>query len=246
MERTSAVLAACAVAAWFGSAPAVGQTPASESRPGDVPTYTNARVVSIDVLDRTFVIRQSDGVRQTVELDDSVGGFGDVRVGDEVILELRGEPGRPRASSITRSVASPARATRSAGPLAPLPGPSRQSAADAFTRQVADLAAEAARVDRLWSAFRSSCGADVGGQYDGGREWFSLWANDVRADLSSGYCRDLYNQIVGAGEAVMRGMARAEDAARRSLQPGDIRDARQRYSMDWDGWNRPAPERQPL
>jgi len=53
-------------------------------------------------------------------------------------------------------------------------------------------------------------------------------------------------QIVGLGEPVMRGMAQAEDAARRSLSPGEMRDVRLRYSMDWDGWGRPAPERQPL
>jgi hypothetical protein len=71
-------------------------------------------------------------------------------------------------------------------------------------------------------------------------------ANDVRADLSNGTCRDLYNQIVGLGETVKRGMAGAEDAARRSLSPGEIRDVRLRYSMDWDGWALPAPERQRL
>lgn len=44
----------------------------------------------------------------------------------------------------------------------------------------------------------------------------------------------------------MRGMAQAEDAARRSLPPGTIRAVRLRYAMDWDEWGRPAPERQPL
>jgi hypothetical protein len=246
MTRTSAVIAGVAVAALFAATAARAQTVAATARPGEVPMYTNARVVSINALDRTFVVRQADGVQQTVELDHTVAGFGDVRVGDEVILALRGEPGRPRASSILRSVTSPPRRTEAPGPLAPLPGGSPQAAAEAFTRQVADLATEAARVDRLWSAFRTTCNASVGGGYEGAREWFSLWANDVRADLSNGYCRDLYNQIVGLGETVMRGMARAEDAARRSLAPGDIRDARQRYSMDWDGWSRPAPGRQPL
>lgn len=239
MKPTSAVLGGWMLAACGAAAAAAAQS-------GGTPTYTNARVVSINALDRTFVIRQADGAQQTVELDDSVGGMGDVTVGDEVILTLRGEPGRPRVSALTKSTATPARATPAPRPLAPTGSPAPEAAAEAFARQVADLALEASRVDRLWSAFRTSCDASVGGRYEGAREWFGLWANDVRADLSNGYCRDLYNQIVGLGETVKRKMAGAEDSARRSLSPGEIRDVRLRYSMDWDGWDRPAPERQRL
>jgi hypothetical protein len=239
MKRMSAVLAGCILAACCAAA-------AAAQPAGGTPTYTNARVVTINALDRTFVIRQADGTQQTVELDDNVAGFGEVRVGDEVILALRAEPGRPRASSIRKSTASAPSRTAPAGPGPLAPASGAVAATDAFARHVADLAAEADRVDRLWSAFRTTCDATVGGRYEGGREWFGLWANDVRADLSNGTCRDLYNQIVGLGETVKRGMTGAEDAARRSLSPGDIRDVRLRYSMDWDGWALPAPERQRL
>jgi len=237
MKRTSAVLGVWMVAACCAAATA--QTTGT-------PTYTNARVVSINALERTLVIRRADGTQQTVQLDDSLAGFGDVRVGDEVILTLRAQPGWPRVSAITKSTVTPSRGTPAARPLPPAASEASQAAVDAFARQVADLAVEANRVDRLWSGFRATCDATVGGRYEGGREWFGLWANDVRADLSNGYCRDLYNQIVGLGENVKRGMAGAEDAARRSLSPGDIRDVRLRYSMDWDGWTLPAPERQRL
>jgi len=223
MECTSAVLGGWMLVAGGVSAAAAAQG-------GGTPTYTNVRVVSIDTLDRTLVVRQADGARQRVELDDNVAGFGDVRVGDEVILTLRGEPGRPRVSAITRSTATPSGETPAPRPLAPAAGEAADAAADAFARQVAELAAEANRVDRLWSGFRSTCDARVGGRYEGAREWFGLWANDVRADLSNGYCRDLYNQIVGLGETVKRGMAGAEESARRSLSPGDIRDVRLRQT----------------
>ena len=239
MKSTSAVLGAwIVVVCWAGFAAA--QT-------GAIPTYTNARVVSINTLERTLVIRQADGTQRTVQLDDSVGGVGDVRVGDEVILGLREQPGWPRVTVITKSTtATPSRGPVSRRPPAPTAAETSPGVSDAFARQVAALSADADRVDRLWSAFRTTCDATVGSRYEGGREWFGLWANDVRADLSNGTCRDLYNQIVGLGESVKRGMAGAEDAARRSLSPGDIRDVRLRYSMDWDGWALPAPERQRL
>ncbi len=238
MKRTSAVLGAWLVVAC--GAAATAQT-------GGTPTYTNARVVSINALERTLVIRQADGTQQTVQLDDSVGALGDVRAGDEVILGLRTQPGWPRVTVITKSTAAtPSRGTAASRPPPPAASATSPAAIDAFARQVANLSQDADRVDRLWSAFRTTCDATVSGGYEGGREWFGLWANDVRADLSNGTCRDLYNQILGAGEGVMRGMSGAEEAARRSLTPGDIRDVRLRYSMDWDGWSLPAPERQRL
>jgi len=92
MKRRSAVLAGWVLAAGCAAVPAWAES-------AGAPTYTNARIVSINTLDRTFVIRQADGTQQRVELDDNVAGFGDVRAGDEVILALRAEPGWPRARS---------------------------------------------------------------------------------------------------------------------------------------------------
>ena len=239
MKSTSAVVGAwIALACWAAAASAQN---------GGTPNYTNARVVSVNPMERTLVIRQADGTEQTVQLDDTVGGLGDVRAGDEVIVGLRAQPGWPRVTVITKTTAATAsRGTPAARPLPPAKSETSQAATDAFARQVASLSRDAEEVDRLWSAFRTTCDATVGSQYEGGREWFGLWTNDVHADLSNGTCRDLYNQIIGLGEAVMRGMAGADDVARRSLTPGDIRAVQLRYSMDWDGWTLPAPERQPL
>ncbi len=238
MKRASAVLGAWIVVACCAAAAA--QT-------GGTPTYTNARVVSINPLERTLVIRRADGTRETVQLDDTVGGFGDLRAGDEVLLGLRSQPGWPRVTMITKSTAAaPSRGMPAPRPLPAAESETTQAARDAFARQVAGLSREADEVDRLWSGFRTTCDATVGGQYEGGRQWLGLWTNEVDADLSNGTCRDLYNQIIGLGETVKRGMAAADDVARRALSPGDIREVERRYSMDWDGWTLPAPERQPL
>ena len=65
----------------------------------------------------------------------------------------------------------------------------------------------------------------------------------VRADLSSGFCRDLFNQIVTSGEGIKTAMAAAEDVARKSLAAGDIREICKLNSMDWEGWELPAPDK---
>jgi hypothetical protein len=214
------------------------------------PTYTNAEVVSVNAQTRTLVIKVKNGAEQTVELDDTVGGVGNVAAGDHVIVGLRNEPGRSRVSAIISSTPPaadedaggklPARTTTpTTDRLAPL---SDRIASAAFSERVAALSAQASRIDSLWSGFRANCGVTLDQPYDGSREWFSLWDEGVRADFTSGFCRDLFNQIVGQGETIKQAMAAAEDDARQALLPGTIREVRRRYSMDWDGWDRPAPE----
>jgi len=219
-------------------------------------TYTNAQIVSVDAQSRTLVIKVKDGPERTVELDDTVGGVGNVTAGDHVILALRAEPGRDRVSAIMKSTPpAPVRAVdtrsktsaRTTTPKEERPATvTDRNAAAAFSERVASLSAQASRVDSLWASFRSTCNVVMDQPYDGAREWFSLWDNVVRADFSTGFCRGLFNQIVGEGEAIKQAMASAEDVARQELLPGSIRDVRRRYSMDWDGWDRPAPEPQPL
>ena len=69
------------------------------------PRYTNAEVVKVRTQERLLVIRNNEGVEQTLELDDQVVGIGELRPGDRVILTLRGEPGRARIESFSKAEA---------------------------------------------------------------------------------------------------------------------------------------------
>ncbi len=220
-------------------------------------TYTTARVVSIDLQNRMLVFRGSDGKAQTAKLDDTVAGFPvGIRPGDQVIVSLRNEPGLARVSSITKS--QPPTAANAPRP-APRPTAAAQTEATpgavvllgadspagrAFYERVAVIALDANRVDGLWSAFRNSCDATLTGSFTGNREWTALWTNQAKSDLSSGFCRDLFNQIVNQGDGVSRAMASAEESVREQLLPGAIREIRVRHAMDFTGWGRTAPERQ--
>lgn len=214
----------------------------------DAPSYTNARVLALDPSRRTAVIRTAEGVEETVQLDDRLAGFGDVAVGDRVILSVHSGPGWARVTSIVRSVPGSASANR---PLAALPldrtadrpvdAEARAFAIAMFDSRVASLAQQAQRVDRVWGEFLSACKIEGVTEYDGARGWFMLWEGSLRSDLSGGFCRDLFNQIVSLGEPIKAGMTAAEDVARRSLDPGEMREIRRRYSMDWGGWALPRP-----
>jgi hypothetical protein len=238
MKHQCSVLAA-ALAVFAGAA----LVEAQDSR---TLTFTNAEVVSINTLQRTMVIRNTQGKQQTVELDDQLAGFPELKPGDQVVLSLRNAPGRSRIRAISKSVATvPVRQP----PVATAPAVETTDASDAgalrsYTDRVAAMAQQANQVDRLWSDFRTQCDVTVDNTYESAREWVSLWDADARIDTSSGTCRDLFNQVIAAGETVNAGMAAAEESARQAgLAPGDLREVRRRYSMDWDGWGRVAPER---
>ena len=247
--RTAQTLAAALVlAAFAATSPALAQSIAT-------PTYTTAKVVSIDLQNRMLTFRASDGRAQTAKLDDTVAGFPvGLRAGDQVIVSLRNEPGLARVSSIVKS--QPPTAANAPRPVPPAatqprsaPSPDALLEADspagrAFDEKVAMIALDANRVDGLWSTFRTSCDVALTGTFEGSREWTSLWSETARTDLSSGFCRDLFNQIVGLGDTVSRAMASAEEGAREALLPGAIREIRVRHSMDFSGWGSPAPERQ--
>jgi hypothetical protein len=211
------------------------------------PTYTNVQVVAVDVSGRTLVIRNAEGVEEKVQLDDALSGFGDIKAGDRVILTLRRGPGWARVSSIDKSRAVPAPKIVANSPPSPPVLPVDDSevlaARRAFGAQVASLAGQADRVDRVWKEFRGACNLLAGNQGEGAREWFVLWEGSIRADLSGGFCRDLFNQIVDLGEPINAGMTAAEEVARRTLLPGDIREIRRQHRMEWDGWALTPPKR---
>jgi hypothetical protein len=207
------------------------------------PKYTTAEVVTIKAQERLLVIRTNEGTEQTLELDDQVVGFGDLRPGDRVILTLRGEPGRARIEAFSKAAPPTPSAQKTQTSSPAVATTAEVKSEETFEQRVATLAQQSSRVDNLWNGFRSSCNVTLrGGDYDGAREWLSLWDGQAQVDLSSGSCRDLFNQIIGLGEAVNSGMVAAENSARQDLDPGKIREVQRRHSLDWAGWGRNPPE----
>jgi hypothetical protein len=206
------------------------------------PRYTNAVLVSVDIQTRIVVIKNSAGRKETLQMDDNLAGLDGLRAGDPVILTVRSEPGMARVSSIRRSVANAT--SPNPAPLRPAEVPLPVAAAlQAFSDQVATFARQAGQVDALWNDFKTTCNVTLQSSYSDGRDWFSLWDGTAQMDMSGGACRDLFNQIVGQGEAVKSGMAGAEEAARKAaLEPGSLRSVLRRNSMEWGGWSLPAPD----
>ena len=216
------------------------------------PTYANVEVVSVDAATRLVVIKSANGAKETFDLDDALAGAAGVKAGDRVIMTVRGEPGRRRVSAITKvAAAASTPVTAVEEPVSPAlvdAGSDLRRAAlhEQFAGQVASLSRQASAIDAVWASFVNACGAKTTSGSDGGRDWFGLWDGRVKADLSSGSCRDLFNQIVTSGEGVKKAMAAAEDVARRGLVAGEVREIRRLYAMDWEGWELPPPAKPEL
>jgi antitoxin (DNA-binding transcriptional repressor) of toxin-antitoxin stability system len=211
-----------------------------------VPAYANVEFVSVDPLRRLVVVKGSKGAQETLDLDDGFSVPAAVKAGDHVMITVRGEPGRRRISAMTKVTARPAAVVTTS--TSPTPGLTatdlaRVEVREAYANQVAALSQQARSTDSLWSSFVTTCAAKPVAAADGSRAWFGLWDGRVQSDLSGGFCRDLFNQIVASGEGVKKAMAAAEDVAHKTLEPGEMRDIRRLNSMDWDGWELTAPDR---
>lgn len=207
-------------------------------------TYVNGQVVSVDPARRLIVVRNGAGPARSYVFDDLLAGTGDIRAGDPVILALVGGAGRQRVASISRLPAPQATARARAQATPSGAAVSDVAAVRArFADQVASLSLSARSVDSMWSAFVSACDVKPVANEGGGRDWFGLWDGRVQADYSGGSCRDLFNQIISAGEGVKKGMAAAETSVRNVLTPGAIREIRTLHAMNWDGWTLPSPPR---
>jgi len=215
----------------------------------ETPTYANARVISVDPARRIVVLAISPGVRETLILDDLLAGTGSVKAGDQVMVTIRGGPGRRRLSAIS-VLTSSAPSVPSAPAATPLPSP-RLNRTDAeraevrarYSAQVAALSLQAQPIDGTWSSFVTACAVKPVSNEGGGRDWFGLWDGRVLADYSGGQCRDMFNQLVSAGEGIKKAMAAAESGIEESLTPGEVREIRRGHSMNWDGWLLAAPAR---
>ena len=208
----------------------------------ETPTYINAQVVSIDPARRTLVIRNSKGQKTSMVFDDLLAGTGGIKAGDKVIVTVRGGPGRQRVSAIALASTTPAASPLPRG-APPALVSERARMRDAFARRVAAVSESAAGVDASWASFVTACKVIQPETMSGGRDWFGLWDGRVQADYSGGFCRDLFNQIVSSGEAVKKSMAAAESSVVGTLEPGEIREIRTLYNMNWDGWTLPPPAR---
>ena len=108
----------------------------------------------------------------------------------------------------------------------------------AYDLALRGLAGQADQIDAAWARFKRSCNVEAPSA-NGDREWFGLWNGrpTVRANVVD--CSALTDDLLQATAAMHTSMSATEDAARRAgIYPGEARERRHKYRLDWDGWNR--------
>jgi hypothetical protein len=147
----------------------------------------------------------------------------------------------PGLSSPVLSGASPAppdrRVDSSGRPAERSPGDDAHTQGlAAYEGQLQAIARRADQLDDYWTRFKKTCNASStsGG---GDREWFGAWQHrpDFTAQLNG--CTEWQNDVVQLATGIKQEMAAAEETARRAgIYPGEARDLRKRYHLEWDGW----------
>ena len=113
----------------------------------------------------------------------------------------------------------------------------REEGTKRYSQIVEAVARQSVQLDTYWNRIKTNCPVRVAPGYD--REWFGLW--DGRATLNSAdpSCSSAIQELEEIAAQVREAMTTSQEEARRaSVLPGQLRDIRRRYRMDWPGFDR--------
>jgi trypsin-like peptidase len=114
----------------------------------------------------------------------------------------------------------------------------RQVGLAQYDAAVGALAGQADYVDAEWGEYAKWCGTSGASAPSGGRVWFAIWSaagaigGNARAD-----CSAMHADILERANRVRATLQDASERARRAgVFPGEARDLRRKYALDYDGW----------
>jgi hypothetical protein len=92
-------------------------------------------------------------------------------------------------------------------------------------------------LDSYWDRFSRACLTQPV-RTGGDRPWFAIWERSFPTDAVALGCVDEFQSFRDAADEVRTRLTQADEAARRAgVYPGTRRELRERYRLDWDGWN---------
>ena len=113
----------------------------------------------------------------------------------------------------------------------------REEGTKRYGQIVEAVARQAVQLDAYWNRIKANCTVRVAPGYD--REWFGLWDGRTRLDTPDTSCGAAVTELEDMAGQLRTVMGTAqEDARRASVMPGQLRDIRRKYRMDWPGFDR--------
>ncbi|HET9834430.1 MAG TPA: trypsin-like peptidase domain-containing protein [Vicinamibacterales bacterium] len=114
----------------------------------------------------------------------------------------------------------------------------RKNATRTYATALAAVASRADQLDGYWRRFKADCyQGSITGQFD--REWFAVFERDKMRGAVHPGCTGSFSTLMNDANSIRRSVSAAEEAARKGdVYPGVRRDLRQRYRLDYAGWDR--------
>jgi hypothetical protein len=114
----------------------------------------------------------------------------------------------------------------------------RAQAARGYEQGLAQIARQAASLDDSWRSFMRGCyEGRIAGAFD--HEWFAIFEPRAMQGAVSPGCGPNFAQIRTRAESIRDAVLALDEAARRAdVYPGTRRELRQKYSLDYAGWDR--------
>ena len=113
----------------------------------------------------------------------------------------------------------------------------REEGTKRYAQIVEGIARQSAQLDAYWNRIKANCTVRVAPGYD--REWFGLWDGRTKLDTPDPSCGSAVTELTDMSAQVRTLMASSQEEARRaSVLPGQLREIRRRYRMDWQGFDR--------
>ena len=118
------------------------------------------------------------------------------------------------------------------------PERAREAAAGRYERALAQLARRADDLDGFWRRFKRDCyEGSISGSFD--REWFSLFEPKSMHGAVSPGCTTAFSDVQTEAHTIKNTAVALEEAARKEdIFPGTRRQLRQKYHLDYAGWDR--------
>jgi S1-C subfamily serine protease len=113
----------------------------------------------------------------------------------------------------------------------------REEGTKRYAQIVEAVARQAVQLDAYWNRIKTNCTVRVAPGHD--REWFGLWDGRAKLDTPDASCGAAAQELQEMAAQLRTAMVTAQDEARRSsVLPGQLREIRRKYRMDWPGFDR--------
>ena len=114
----------------------------------------------------------------------------------------------------------------------------RAQATRGYEQALGQISRQADSLDDYWRSFKRACyEGRIAGNFD--HDWFAIFEPRAMQGAVSSGCGTTYAQVRARAESIRDEVLGLEEAARRAdVYPGTRRELRQKYRLDYSGWDR--------